>query len=292
MTQNRFVEIQFKDQKRAYYLNPEDTTLAKDSYVLVEGEPGLKIGKVLRNVKADVYGERADTLKKILRAAEATEIENFLGSLGKQESAARACQEQITMRNLEMKLINVDVQFDGAKITFFFTAERRVDFRELVRALAGIFKTRIELRQVGVRDEAKSLDGVGPCGKRLCCSSWLKDFAPITLKMARDQHISLTPSKISGMCGRLLCCLEYEHEIYLAKSKLFPPIGSRVTTMDGKQMLVTNLDIFRERVICRNEVGAEFQLMLADIKEKIPPDPRRRRDTNADEDGDYIPDRE
>ncbi len=220
----------------------------------------------MQSIVADIYGDKVGGIKKVMRLADANEIEDYLNLLEKQKTAANSCNAQIKMRQLKMKLIDVDCQLDGSKITFYFTAERRVDFRELVKALAGIFKTRIELRQVGVRDEAKRLDGIGPCGKRLCCVTFLKDFAPITLKMAREQHISLTPSKISGVCGRLLCCLEYEHELYKTRARIFPAVGSKIETTDGMKLTVSSIEFFKDGIVGQNQDGIEVRIGLKDIK--------------------------
>lgn len=265
MTKSHLIEVEFTGKRRAYFRNPDETPYQSGTYVMVETETGYRIGLVRRQVQAEFYGEN-EKIRSVLRPADDSEIKEYYDMQEKQESAAEICVEQIQKRNLNMKLIDVDFQLDGSKITFFFTAERRVDFRDLVKALAGIFKTRIELRQVGVRDEAKRLDGIGPCGKRLCCSSFLQDFSPITLKMARDQHISLTPSKISGVCGRLLCCLEYEHQLYKARSNLFPAIGSKIQTNDGQKLTVTSIDIFKDLIVGQNAEGVEVRIHLDDMK--------------------------
>jgi cell fate regulator YaaT (PSP1 superfamily) len=199
----------------------------------------------------------------------------------REEDARRICLGRIEARKLDMKLVDVEMQFDGNKITFFFTAEKRIDFRELVKDLASTFKTRIELRQIGVRDEAKRMDGVGPCGKRLCCSEYLREFQPITLKMAREQHLALSPNKISGVCGRLMCCLAYERGIYVETLKSFPRIGGRVRTaaIEGKTV---KADIFTRTLLVRTGEDEDVRIGVDELTEvmrdgKWVPGPGRKK---------------
>ncbi|OQY28502.1 MAG: hypothetical protein B6244_07055 [Candidatus Cloacimonetes bacterium 4572_55] len=260
-----FVHVKFKDNRSAFFINSDNIHYEQDTYVIVESTTGFKVGQTIGHIVADVFC-RSGCMKKVVRAADEKEIEEHLDLVARRVSAIEICTEEIKKLKLKMKLIDMEFQSDESKLTFYFTASRRVDFRELVRVLAGIFKIRIELRQVGVRDEAKLLDGVGPCGNRLCCSCFLKDFAPITLKMARDQQISLTPSKISGVCGRLLCCLEYEHKMYKERAAIFPPIGSKIQTKDGSEFTVIKLDIFKDIVIAKDQNGTDVPIILSDIK--------------------------
>ena len=181
-------------------------------------------------------------LKKIIRIANEKDHKQHIENVKKKERAMALCQEKIDKHGLVMKLIDVEYTFDNSKVVFYFTADGRVDFRELVKDLAGVFKMRIELRQIGVRDEAKMLGGIGSCGRALCCHSWLSDFEPVSIKMAKVQNLSLNPAKISGICGRLMCCLKYENDIYMEFRKGMPDVGERVKTPDGTAKVVdTNL---------------------------------------------------
>jgi len=185
----------------------------------------------------------------------------------KEMECFKECQRMIAERSLEMKLVDVELQFDNHKLTFFFTAEKRVDFRELVKELAGTYKTRIELRQIGVRDEAKRIGGFGVCGLPLCCSSFLRDFEPISTQLAREQNISLNPAKISGNCGRLLCCLLYEKELYQESLPQYPKIGSKFKTEKGEGV-VDKINIFKEYIVVKHEIGEEEKIGLAEIKRR------------------------
>ena len=265
----RFLQIKFNVHRTAFYLCPDEMTVNNGDYVLIHLEERDVIGQVLQTTVSTIPEEQKAQLKSVIRVATAEEVELNRQIREEELAAEKTCKQEIVKRNLPMKLLNVSLLSDRTKITFYFIADRRVDFRDLVKGLAGIFKMRIELRQVGVRDEAKRLDGYGPCGSRLCCSSFLKDFAPITLKMARDQHISLTPSKISGVCGRLLCCLEYEHEVYREKTKLFPVVGSQIKTIEDIILNVQSFDIFKDAVVGLTPDGVEVRVKLSDIKETL-----------------------
>ena len=193
-------------------------------------------------------------LKPIIRIATEADIKRRDENESKKSEAMRICQEKIDKRGLEMKLIDVEYTFDNNKIVFYFTADGRIDFRELVKDLASVFRMRIELRQVGVRDEAKIIGGCGPCGKGLCCASWLTDFQPVSIKMAKTQNLSLNPGKISGICGRLMCCLKYENDVYIELRKGMPDSGEIIKTGDGKAKVVDS-NIFRETVRVRLYTG-------------------------------------
>jgi cell fate regulator YaaT (PSP1 superfamily) len=191
------------------------------------------------------------------------------------KAALKVCQEKINQHELEMKLVDAEYTFDRNKIIFYFTADGRVDFRELVRDLAAVFRTRIELRQIGVRDEAKMLGGIGPCGRVLCCSSFLGDFEPVSIKMAKDQNLSLNPTKISGLCGRLMCCLKYENDIYEEAKQLLPDIGERISTPDGEGRVVA-LNLLERRVqVELRETGAVVEHLLHNVKGKRSPQASR-----------------
>jgi len=205
----------------------------------------------------------------VLRKASEDDVVKYEENKLKEEEARRKCEDKIAERSLKMKLVDVEYQLDSSKITFFFTADERVDFRELVKDLAGIYKTRIELRQIGVRDEAKRLGGYGSCGRRFCCTTWLQEFEPVTLKMARDQSLSVSPTKISGACGRLMCCLAYERDYYMRVAKRLPKVGAKVETPYGDAK-VTNVDIFAQAVVVEDEKGNEMRFTLDQVARNGP----------------------
>jgi cell fate regulator YaaT (PSP1 superfamily) len=203
-------------------------------------------------------------LRELLRPAQPEDLEVFERNRAKETRAYTTAKERIIHRDVDMKLVDVEYQFDGNRITFFFTAEKRVDFRDLVKDLASIFRTRIELRQIGVRDEAGRIGGVGTCGRELCCATWLRQFEPITLKMAKDQGLSPSPSKISGACGRLKCCLRYELDFYKESSREFPKIGSKLV-LAGVEQEVARVDIFRRTLLLQDSTGHETPISLSEL---------------------------
>ncbi|MDF2839865.1 MAG: hypothetical protein K0Q99_636, partial [Clostridia bacterium] len=206
-------------------------------------------------------------LKKVLRIATDEDKRIYWDNKNKEKDALTICQQKIQQHNLDMKLIDVEYTFDNNKIIFYFTADGRVDFRELVKDLASVFKTRIELRQIGVRDESKMIGGVGPCGRALCCSSFLGDFAPVSIKMAKEQSLSLNPAKISGICGRLMCCLKYEQEAYEYARKIVPRVGSIVDTAEGKGEVVGN-NMLKEQVRVLLEIQENNMRVVKDYSIK------------------------
>ena len=208
------IGIRFKAVGKIYYFDPDNLDIKKDDKVIVETTRGLEFGHVVVGIKEVKEEDLVQPLKKVLRLATKEDLEQMEAIKEKEKEAFQICLEKINEHQLPMKLIEVECTFDNSKIIFFFTAEGRVDFRELVKDLAAIFKTRIELRQIGVRDEAKILGGIGNCGRILCCHSFLGEFVPVSIKMAKEQNLSLNPAKISGICGRLMCCLKYENEVY------------------------------------------------------------------------------
>lgn len=228
------VGVRFKRAGKIYYFDPVDIDVVPGSYVIVETSRGIEFGEVVSG-KREVPDEEIITpLKPVLRLATEEDIAHQKENAGKAKEAMRACINKIEEHNMDMKLIDAEYTFDNSKIIFYFTADGRVDFRELVKELAAIFKTRIELRQIGVRDEAKSIGGLGPCGRPLCCGCFLGDFAPVSIKMAKDQNLSLNPTKISGLCGRLMCCLKYEQDVYEEARSCLPLEGSIVLTPKGE----------------------------------------------------------
>ncbi|HJH10132.1 MAG TPA: stage 0 sporulation family protein [Metalysinibacillus jejuensis] len=243
----KVVGVRFKKAGKIYYFDPAKYELTEGQYIIVETARGIEYGKVVVPVREVQEDAIVLPLKQVVRPA--SNKDSLQVEENKKESlrAFDAATEKIKEHKLEMKLVDVEYTFDRNKIIFYFTAEGRVDFRELVKDLASIFRTRIELRQIGVRDEAKLLGGIGPCGRMLCCSTYLGDFEPVSIKMAKDQNLSLNPTKISGLCGRLMCCLKYENDEYEAAKKGMPDIGNFIFTPEGKGKVV-NINVL-ERLI-------------------------------------------
>lgn len=241
------VGVRFKKAGKIYYFDPGDLSIQKDDFVIVETVRGIEYGKAVVPRKQVDEHDVVLPLKKVVRIAD--HKDRMIVDENKQaaQEAYEVCNEKVIEHQLDMKLVDVEYTFDRNKIIFYFTADGRVDFRELVKDLAAIFRTRIELRQIGVRDEAKMLGGIGPCGRMLCCSTFLGDFDPVSIKMAKDQNLSLNPTKISGLCGRLMCCLKYENDEYEAAKEQLPDLGEIIVTPDG-QGKVVGLNIL-ERVL-------------------------------------------
>ncbi|MGE0440068.1 MAG: stage 0 sporulation family protein [Gemmatimonadales bacterium] len=274
------VEVRFKGNRKDYFLWPDEAErLCLHQPVIVEAERGLDFGRVgvVGDVAATkcaagcsgcaVGGEPPTASRNVVRTASQEDI-RAANDLRRSEEPTRVrATERVRHHGLEMKVSDAEWQWDRKKLTFYFTAEKRVDFRDLVRDLAATFKTRIELRQIGVRDEAARLGGVGRCGKEYCCSTWLRSLDPVSLALAKDQHLSLNPAQISGGCGRLLCCLKYEHEFYVASRKRFPREGKLIRTLQGGEKVIA-VDIFRERVFLRGENGHRT-IPLADLREEM-----------------------
>ncbi|WP_346897986.1 stage 0 sporulation family protein [Clostridium sp. UBA7503] len=234
------IGVRFKKAGKIYYFNPGDLDIKKGDFVVVETARGIEFGECVVGMKELREGEIVAPLKNVIRKALEEDINSNKTNKEKEEEAFKICLEKIKAHDLTMKLIDVEYTFDNNKVIFYFTADGRVDFRELVKDLASIFRTRIELRQIGVRDEAKMTGGLGPCGRSLCCSTFLGEFAPVSIKMAKEQNLSLNPTKISGICGRLMCCLNYEQETYEGIRKRLPKVGSIVDTCYGKGEVVSN----------------------------------------------------
>ncbi|MCK0473605.1 stage 0 sporulation family protein [Halalkalibacter sp. APA_J-10(15)] len=244
---HQVVGIRFKKAGKIYYFSPGTFQLEKDEDVIVETSRGVEFGRVVIETKTVGENDVVLPLKQVIRIATA---KDKLVVEENQEAARKAflvCSEKINEHQLDMKLVDVEYTFDRNKVLFYFTADGRIDFRELVKDLASVFRTRIELRQIGVRDEAKMLGGIGPCGRVLCCSSFLGDFEPVSIKMAKDQNLSLNPAKISGLCGRLMCCLKYENDIYEEAKKMLPDVGKIIRTPHGKGK-VTGLNLLEHLV--------------------------------------------
>jgi len=234
------VGVRFKKSGKIYYFDPNGLEIESGYSVIVETVRGIEFGECVIGPKEIREEEVISPLKNVIRKATDEDIEKHKENRRKQEEALNICLEKIEKHHLPMKLIDVEYTFDNNKIIFYFTAEGRVDFRELVKDLAAVFRTRIELRQIGVRDEAKMVGGLGPCGRPMCCSSFLGDFVPVSIKMAKEQNLSLNPTKISGICGRLMCCLNYEESTYEDIKKELPKVDSIVDTPYGKGVVISN----------------------------------------------------
>ena len=241
------VGVCFKKIGKMYYFSPNGFRVKRGDAVIVETQRGIELGFCRAGNRNVDESKIVPPLKPIVRMATKEDLGVYEGNLEREKSAFSIASDKIREHQLDMKLVSVDYTFDGAKIVFYFSADGRVDFRELVRDLAFLFHTRIELRQIGVRDEAQILGGLGICGRTLCCSTMMGEFMPVSIKMAKEQNLSLNPSKISGACGRLMCCLKYEQEAYIDLHKRTPPVDSLVKTPDGEG-IVTECDLMRERV--------------------------------------------
>ena len=282
----KVVGVKFKEAGRVYNFGTGDIEIKYGDSVIVETSRGQEFGTVVTDV-AEMKEEELDApLKNVVRIATDEDIEKHESNLERRESAMTKCRERIKEHGLEMKLIDAEYTFDNNKIIFYFTADGRVDFRELVKDLAAMFRMRIELRQVGVRDEAKMLGGVGNCGRGLCCHTWMTDFDPVSIKMAKTQNLSLNPSKISGMCGRLMCCLKFENDVYTKLKKGMPNPGERIDTPDGKAVVI-DINLLESTVRTRlilEEASAEnkgeeklsTEFYIYD-KEEIRREPRRNK---------------
>ncbi|MCM3118171.1 stage 0 sporulation family protein [Neobacillus drentensis] len=241
------VGVRFKKAGKIYYFDPGELSIEKDDFVIVETVRGVEYGKAVIARKQVEEHDVVLPLKKVVRIADPKDKMIVEENKQAAKEAYEVCNEKVNEHQLDMKLVDVEYTFDRNKVIFYFTADGRVDFRELVKDLAAIFRTRIELRQIGVRDEAKMLGGIGPCGRMLCCSTFLGDFDPVSIKMAKDQNLSLNPTKISGLCGRLMCCLKYENDEYESAKALLPDLGEIIETPQGKGKVV-GLNIL-ERVL-------------------------------------------
>ena len=244
----KVIGVRFRTAGKIYYFDPTRFEIKKGDHVIVETARGVEYGTVVGGIREVDDSKVVQPLKPVLRIATERDNEQEAANKGKEKEAFRICQEKIRKHNLEMKLIDVEYTFDNNKILFYFTADGRIDFRELVKDLASVFKTRIELRQVGVRDETKIVGGVGICGRALCCHSYLTEFIPVSIKMAKEQNLSLNPTKISGVCGRLMCCLKNEEETYEYLNSKLPGIGDYVTTDDGLKGEVQSVNVLRQLV--------------------------------------------
>ena len=262
----KIVGVRFKPVGKIYHFSPAGLNINKNDYVIVETARGIELGKVVVGEK-EISAERiTKPLKDVIRIATEEDLKTAEENKKKEKEAFEICLEKIKKHGLEMKLIEVEYTFDGSKILFYFSADGRVDFRELVKDLATVFHTRIELRQIGIRDESKTLGAIGVCGRELCCAKFLDEFESVSIKMAKEQGLSLNPTKISGTCGRLMCCLKYEQNTYEELLKITPRQGALVQTPDGKG-IVEYVEILKGRVKVRIEEKSEAALSEYDVKD-------------------------
>ncbi|WP_461812534.1 PSP1 domain-containing protein [Faecalimonas sp.] len=244
----KVIGVRFRTAGKIYFFSPAKLNIQKGDKVIVETSRGVEFGSVVTNPKEVEDDEITQPLKSVIRVATEEDKRIEIRNKEKEKEAFEICLEKIRKHGLEMKLIDAEYTFDNNKVLFYFTADGRIDFRELVKDLAAVFRTRIELRQIGVRDETKIRGGIGICGRPLCCHTYLSEFAPVSIKMAKEQNLSLNPTKISGVCGRLMCCLTNEEETYEYLNSRLPAIGDTVTTMDGLKGEVQNLSVLRQLV--------------------------------------------
>jgi cell fate regulator YaaT (PSP1 superfamily) len=271
------VGVRFKRAGRIYYFDPSGIDLEVDDYVVVKTVHGLELGQVVISPKQVLVSELTEPLKAVVRKAEPEDIERIHELADKEREALAECAKLVTKLNLPMKLISAEYSLEGNHLTIFFSAEERVDFRELVRELSSRFKIRVELRQVGPRDKAKIIGGFGRCGRSLCCESFLGEFAPVSIKMAKDQNLPLNPLKISGACGRLLCCLVYENEQYRDIKEKMPKEGQIVSTPMGEASVIGTNPV-KETVLVELETKASVELPLTEItiKDKVTVNRRKK----------------
>lgn len=256
----KVIGVRFRTAGKIYYFDPVKYDVKRGDHVIVETARGIEFGTVVLAPKEVEDDKVVQPLKPVLRLATEKDMEQEANNKKKEKEAYKICLEKIRKHNLEMKLIDAEYTFDNNKVLFYFTADGRIDFRELVKDLAAVFKTRIELRQIGVRDETKIVGGIGICGRPLCCHTHLSEFAPVSIKMAKEQNLSLNPTKISGVCGRLMCCLNNEEETYEELNRKLPNVGDFVTTDDGLKGEVHSVNVLRQMVKVLVDINDEKEL--------------------------------
>ncbi|MDE6815674.1 MAG: stage 0 sporulation family protein [Lachnospiraceae bacterium] len=256
----KVIGVRFRTAGKIYFFDPGKHRIKKGDHVIVETARGIEYGTVVGNPRDVTDDKVIQPLKPVLRIATERDNEQEAANKLKEKEAFKICLEKIQKHGLEMKLIDAEYTFDNNKVLFYFTADGRIDFRELVKDLASVFKTRIELRQIGVRDETKILGGIGICGRELCCHSHLSEFVPVSIKMAKEQNLSLNPTKISGVCGRLMCCLKHEEDTYEELNRKLPNVGDHVTTSDGLKGEVSSVNVLRQLVKVIVDVGDEKEI--------------------------------
>lgn len=278
----KVIGVRFRQAGKIYNFAPVGMDIKKGDHVIVETARGVEYGHVVEDIKEEEEENVVMPLKPVIRVATQEDDKKAAENEEKEKKAFKICKEKILKHGLEMKLIDTEYTFDNNKILFYFTADGRIDFRELVKDLASVFKTRIELRQVGVRDETKMLGGIGICGRPLCCNSYLSEFVPVSIKMAKEQNLSLNPTKISGICGRLMCCLKNEQEAYEHLNSNLPDVGETVKTFDGFKGEVVSVNVLRQKVkivIEQNDEREIKEYAINELKFK----PKKKKFTLASE---------
>ena len=273
----KIVGVRFRNAGKVYYFDPKGYKIKAGDHVIVETARGVEYGTVIGGIREVTDDRVVQPLKAVIRVATQEDDLRAEKSRAKEKDAMRICIEKFRKHKLDMKLIDAEYTFDNNKVLFYFTADGRIDFRELVKDLAAVFKMRIELRQIGVRDETKILGGIGICGRVLCCNSFLSEFAPVSIKMAKEQNLSLNPTKISGVCGRLMCCLKNEEDTYEYLNSKLPNIGESVTTIDGVRGEVQSVNVLRQKVKVLIDAGDEKELREYDVRE-LKFKPKRRKE--------------
>ena len=273
----KIIGVRFRNAGKIYYFDPKKLPIKKGDHVIVETARGIEYGSVVADAREVTDDQVVQPLKPVIHIANADDNARAQRNKEKEKEAFRICLEKIRKHKLEMKLIDTEYTFDNNKVLFYFTADGRIDFRELVKDLASVFKTRIELRQIGVRDETKVVGGVGICGRELCCHTFLSEFAPVSIKMAKEQNLSLNPTKISGVCGRLMCCLKNEEDTYEYLNSRLPGIGDRVIADDGLKGEVQSVNVLRQLVKVLVDVQDEKELREYKV-EQLKFKPRRKKE--------------
>lgn len=276
------IGVRFRENGKIYFFDPVKFDVQVGEHVIVETARGVEYGKVVLGRREIDEKKMSSPIKPIIRIAEAKDHKKFEDNKEKNKKAYNICLEKIAKHGLEMKLIDAEYTFDNSKVLFYFTADGRIDFRELVKDLAAVFKTRIELRQIGVRDETKIVGGIGICGRELCCNKHLSEFVPVSIKMAKEQNLSLNPTKISGVCGRLMCCLKHEQDTYEYLNDRLPNVGDMVKTADGRRGEVKSVNVLRQKVMLvftlEDDSKEQEEFPISDLRFK----PKKRRNDDRD----------
>ena len=283
----KVVGVRFRNVGKIYYFNPKNYKVKPGDHVIVETARGVEYGKVVLAPKDVVDDQVVHPLKEVLRVETTDDDDREKYNREREKDAFKICQKKIREHELDMKLIEAEYTFDNNKVLFYFTADGRIDFRELVKDLASVFKTRIELRQIGVRDETKMVGGIGICGRELCCHKHLSEFVPVSIKMAKEQNLSLNPTKISGVCGRLMCCLKHEQDTYEYLNEKLPNVGDFVRTTDGNKGEVLSVSVLRQKVRIvvtdKDDNKEVMEYPVSELKFK----PKKRRSTERISDEEY-----
>jgi cell fate regulator YaaT (PSP1 superfamily) len=276
--------VRFRTVGKIYFFDPLEFEIRRDDHVIVETARGIEYGTVVGEIREVEDSQVVQPLKPVLRLATEKDDEQEKKNKEKEKTAFGICLEKIAKHQLEMKLIDAEYTFDNNKVLFYFTADCRIDFRELVKDLASVFKTRIELRQIGVRDETKIAGGIGVCGRALCCHSHLSEFVPVSIRMAKEQRLSLNPAKISGVCSRLMCCLKHEEETYEYLNRTMPNVGDHVTTDQDTKGVVSSINILRQRAKVIVEIGDEKEIQEFDVSQlKFKSRKKHKKDTLSEQ---------